>query len=79
MRTTVNIPDALLKEARERSLSEGRTLGELVAEGLRMLLSRGPADAPTPVEPLPTYGGRGLQDGVDLDNNAALLDLMETR
>ncbi len=79
MRTTVNIPDSLLEEARARSVAEGRTLGELVSEGLRVLLSRGPAEAPTPFEPLVTYGGRGLQDGVDLDNNAGLLDLMEVR
>jgi hypothetical protein len=26
---------------------------------------------------LPTYPGWGLQPGVDLDNNAALLDLMD--
>ena len=27
--------------------------------------------------PLPTFAGRGLQPGVDLDDSASLLDLME--
>lgn len=79
MRTTVNIPDSLLKEARERSLAEGRTLGELVSEGLRVVLSPDSTGARVPDEPLRTFGGRGLQDGVDLDNNAVMLDLLEGR
>ena len=28
-------------------------------------------------EPLPTYGGEGLQSGVDLGSNSALLDRMD--
>jgi hypothetical protein len=27
--------------------------------------------------PLPTFGGQGLQPGVDLDDTATLLDLMD--
>ncbi len=30
-------------------------------------------------EPLPTYRGKGLQPGVDLDDAASLLDLMDGR
>jgi hypothetical protein len=31
----------------------------------------------TDVTPLPTFGGKGLQAGVDLDDSANLLDLMQ--
>ncbi|BCX47311.1 antitoxin [Haloferula helveola] len=79
MRTTVNIPDALLEQAKARSLEEGKSLGELVADGLRVLLSRGPEGSDVRPEPLPTFGQGGVQGGVDLDHNAALLELMEGR
>jgi hypothetical protein len=80
MRTTVSIPDDLLERAKARSASENRTLGDIMADGLRVVLypslaaTKPGAKAP----PLPTFRGQGLQPGVDLDNNAALLDLMET-
>lgn len=74
----MNIPEPLLEEARARSLAEGRTLGELVAEGLRILLNRDTGDGTDPVERLVTFGGRGLQDGVDLDDTAGLLERMES-
>ena len=43
---------------------------------LEALVQRPPAAADRPVS-LPVYGGRGLQPGVDLDDTAGLLDLME--
>jgi len=39
---------------------------------------RPPSSAPAGVAPpLPTFGGKGLQAGVDLDDSANLLDLMQ--
>jgi hypothetical protein len=44
-----------------------------------MALARGKqAGAPTSVD-LPTYGSGGVLPGVDLDDTAALLDLMDER
>lgn len=76
MRTTVDLPDDLLTEAKERAAREGRSLSEVVGDAVRSSFSRTAAADREPVE-LPTFAGGGLQPGVDLDDSAALLDLME--
>lgn len=79
MRTTVDIPETLLREAKERAARRGSTLGQVVEEALRATFARSDAAAADgPVE-LPTYGEGGVLPGVDLDDSAALLDLMERR
>jgi hypothetical protein len=75
MRTTVTIDDALLKRAKELAARSGRPLGAIVDEGLRVLLAERPATAAA--IDLPTYGGSGLQPGVDLDDKDALMALLE--
>jgi hypothetical protein len=77
MRTTVSIDDELLKQAKTVAASTGRTLSAVVEDALRLSLRRQPAPTARKPMSLPTFPGRGLQPGVDLDNNAALLDLME--
>ena len=47
-------------------------------EALESLTRRATGPAATPV-PLPTFPGLGLQPGVDLDDSASLLDLMDNR
>ena len=76
MRTTVDLPDDLLAEAKERAARQGRSLSEVVGDAVRSSFSRIAAADREPVE-LPTFDGGGLQAGVDLDDSAALLDLME--
>ncbi len=77
MRTTVNISDELLGQAKALALRTRRSLGEVVDDGLRLLLSkRDEAERRGPVE-LPTYGGSGLQPGVDLEDKEALAVLMD--
>ncbi|HEY8645493.1 MAG TPA: hypothetical protein VIL77_06410 [Gaiellaceae bacterium] len=76
MRTTVDIQEDLLSEAKERAARTGRTLGQVVDDALRLLFQRAERAASRgPVE-LPTFRGSGLQPGVDL-NGSALLDVME--
>jgi predicted transcriptional regulator len=76
MRTTIRIDDALLAEAKARAARSGTTLTAVVEDALRAAFARrrrvlgGAAGLPT----LP--GGR-LLPGVDLDDSAALLDLMD--
>lgn len=80
MRTTVDIPEELLREAKVAAAGAGRTLSGLVEDGLRLLLARREAAA-TPVPPLPVFGGSGLRPGVDLEDSeglAALLDEPES-
>lgn len=77
-RTTVRLPDELLAQAQRHATRTGRTFTQLLADALRHELQR--AKAPRVVrESLPTYGGRGLQPGVDLESNSALLDRMDER
>lgn len=76
MRTTLDISDPLLAEAKSLAAQRGLSLKALVEEALReRLFGRG--DARRVAEPLPTYAGAGLQAGVDLTDSAALLEAMD--
>ena len=76
MRTTINIDDDLLAEARQVAARTGRSLTAVVEDALRESLHRRHLPARRAVE-LPTFGEGGVQPGVDLDDSAALLDLMD--
>jgi hypothetical protein len=80
MRTTINLPDGLLAQAKKEAADSGSTLTDFIAEAIRLSLAskrKQIVEAP----PLPVYspppGQEGLQPGVDLDNSAALWDLMD--
>jgi Arc/MetJ family transcription regulator len=66
MKTTIDIPDALLAEARDRARAEGTTLRELVADGLRTVLDRGATTEPYRYEPVVFDGELGVRPGVDV-------------
>ncbi|MHB1526509.1 MAG: type II toxin-antitoxin system VapB family antitoxin [Candidatus Dormibacteria bacterium] len=77
MRTTVNIDDHLLAEAKARAAAKHRTLGEVVDDALRVLLIERVELASTRRRvALPTAGGSGLQPGVDLEDKEALAELL---
>jgi hypothetical protein len=76
MRTTVDLPDDLLSEAKERAAREGRSLSDVVGDAVRSSFARTATVERESVE-LPTFDGGGLQPGVDLDDSAALFDLMD--
>jgi Arc/MetJ family transcription regulator len=76
MRTTIKIDDHLLADAKAQAARSGRTLNEVVEDALRESLGRGSRSVREQPLPLPTFSG-DLQPGVDLDDNSALLDLME--
>jgi Arc/MetJ family transcription regulator len=61
IRTTIDIPDALLARARERAHAEGRTLRSVMTEALRNALDEPPAGRAKEFE-LPAYGGSGTAD-----------------
>ena len=77
MRTTIKIDDQLLAEAKARAAASGRTLNAVVEDALREALARRRSiDAGSRME-LPTFKGSRLLPGIDLDDSAALLALME--
>ena len=76
MRTTVRLDENLLAEAKKLAAESGKTLTSLLEEALRESLARRkPHLKPKPVR-LKTVKGGGVRAGVDLDDSAALLDLM---
>ena len=77
MRTTVRLPDELLRRAKAKALREQRSLTSLIEEGLARVVDEPPsmprAKITLPVSPCKG----GVQPGVDLTRNAALRDLMD--
>lgn len=77
MRTTIRLPDDLLKRAKRRAAQEDRTLTSIVEEGLALLLAR-PARAGGPPVALPvSRSSGGLLPGVDLSRSTDLEAVME--
>lgn len=63
MKTTVEIPDALLEEARRLASREGTTVRALVEEGLRRIVSERRQSRGFKLRKA-TFKGEGLQPGV---------------
>jgi len=81
MRTTINLPDSLIAQAKRMAIEKGTTLTEVIADALREALSRKKNRSKMEVPPMPVFtpppGQEGFQPGVDLDDSAALQDLMD--
>jgi hypothetical protein len=79
MRTTLNISDDLLRQAKSAAAESGTTLTKLVEDAVRESLAR---RCPTGnrkrvVLPVSKRTG-GVRPGVDLYNSASLLAIMES-
>ena len=80
MRTTVRLDDGLLEQAKAEARHKRKTLTSLIEEGLRLVLTNGRTPVRRKKIVLPVSRERGgVLPGVDLDNNASLLDVMEDR
>jgi hypothetical protein len=77
MQTTIQIDDALLAQAAKLAREKGCDLSRFIEEMLREKMASVPSVAPQPLLHLTTVGGEGVRPGVDLDNSAALLALMD--
>jgi Arc/MetJ family transcription regulator len=78
MRTTIRLDDELLAEAKRYASQSGRTLTGLIEDALREVLARRSQSRPRERVTLTRYGRGGTQPGVDLDNSAALMDVMDS-
>jgi predicted transcriptional regulator len=76
-RTTIRLDDQLLRDAKTLAAESGRTLTAVIEDALRAALARRRMVEVDKKWEMPTFDMGGLMPGVDLDNNAALLDLME--
>ncbi|MFZ5570205.1 MAG: type II toxin-antitoxin system VapB family antitoxin [Thermodesulfobacteriota bacterium] len=79
MRTTIRIDDHLLHEAKKMAMATNTTLSALVETAVKEMLSKRQKKTHRKPFALLTYKGHGLKYGVDLDDSAALLDLMEKK
>jgi hypothetical protein len=78
MRTTIRLDDDLLRAAKRRAAETDRTLTSVIEDALRVALTdRAEPQGSRPR--LPTFKGTGVRAGVDLDDSAGLLELMEDR
>ena len=78
MRTTINLNDHLLADLKKRAAESGRTMTAIIEDALRQAVAPSKAAVRRKVR-LTTVGGKGVRPGVDLDDSAALLDLMDRR
>ena len=77
MRTTIRLDDDLLRQAKALAARTGRTLTAVIEDGLREELARHLGRQGQPPVALPTFKGKGLRSGIDLDDTAGLLDIMK--
>ncbi len=76
MKTTVDLPDALLKAAKERSRRDGTTLRALLADGLRLVLEEDAEEQGYRYEAVLSDGSGEVRPGVDLGDWAAVRSLI---
>ncbi|MCB0971782.1 MAG: hypothetical protein KDA97_09765 [Acidimicrobiales bacterium] len=75
MRTTVNLDPSLLEGAKRQARQRRCTLSQVVDDALRSHLGQVPGERAS-VE-IPSFEGTaGLRPGVDLDDRAALAELL---
>jgi len=78
MRTTVRLPDPLMLQAKKEAQRRGRTVTALIEQGLRLVLAQPEKAEPRKWVSLPVSSATGgLLPGVDLNNSAALLDILD--
>lgn len=83
MRTTIQIDTDLLKAIQKLAIQRGQSVTSIVEDALRELLIRQRAQQRATSRrervQLVTFEGNGLLPGVNLDDSASLLELMETK
>jgi predicted component of type VI protein secretion system len=75
-RTTVRLPDELVRRAKRKAADEGRSLTALIEEGLRRVLNdHASANKAPRTFPRVSDAAGGLLPGIDLDNTASLQEI----
>lgn len=76
MRTTIRLPDDLLRRAKARAATEGQTLNAVIEQAVRVWLEPPSARAERP--PVPSFKGEGgLCPGINLDRTSELLEWLD--
>jgi hypothetical protein len=75
-RTTVRLPDDLVRRAKRKAADEGRSLTALIEDGLRRVLSDHASASKSPrMLPRVSSATGGLLSGIDLDDTASLQEM----
>jgi hypothetical protein len=74
VRTTINLPDALLGQAKRQAARENLTLGQLVERSLRATLLRREPEIERPPFRLVTFGKGGLRPGFSFGRLKEILE-----
>jgi len=77
IRTTVRLPEKVMRDAKRLAAETGRTLTAVIEEALREAIARRRRPGTPRRVKLTTVGGRGTTPGVNLDDSAALRELMD--
>lgn len=76
MKTTLNLPDALMEAVKQRASDEQRTQTSVIEEAIRNLLRE---TAPQSHRPMPTFGTPGQNALlVDIEDREALFETLES-
>jgi hypothetical protein len=75
MKTTIDIADSLIHEAKRLAADEGTTLRALVEEGLRSVIAARSEHTSFRMRDA-SFGGKGLQPGVSLEDWDQIRDLI---
>lgn len=77
MRTTIRVDDDLLAEVKQLAAKNNLTLTAVIEDALRQMLARQEEVRTRQPVQLTTVDGNGPLPGIDLDDSAALLEMME--
>jgi hypothetical protein len=77
MQTTLRLDGQLLNAAKRAALARKQSLNVFIVDAVREKMALAPRPAPRRAVRLATFRGKGLQPGVNLDDNSALLDRMD--
>jgi hypothetical protein len=73
-RTTVRLPEDLLRRAKRKAAAEGRTLTALIEDGLRLVVTKQPAKRKGGPIPVSKATG-GPMPGIDITDGSALQEM----
>jgi hypothetical protein len=74
-RTTVRLPEDLMRRAKRKAADEGRSLTALIEEALRRVINETPDRQGARVVPRVSTATGGLMPGIDLNDSATLQEM----
>jgi hypothetical protein len=75
VRTTIRLPEDLMRRAKRKAAAEGKSLTELIEDGVRQMVKEPPAKRARRVLPPVSSASGGLMPGVDLNDSALVQEI----